>query len=326
MRKIYGNDYIMSTLANMKNKDSFSHSVIFYGEKGTGKKLIAKFYAQMLMCSNDRDGFPCGQCASCRTVEEESNPDVIYPKTSGKTNIYNVDTIREVRMDAYVKPNNNSGRKVYIFRDCMKLPEKSQNALLKLIEEPPDYAYFIFTSESKYNFLPTIISRCICFGTGNCTENEAVMSLCEKGYRQSDIQSAVSCFHGNIGMCESYIENENIRKQVYLTKSLADSIIKRDEYNINATLFSSAKERNDMKTVLSMLDRIIRDAVVLGENRNLSGTGCSREGAEKLSDMLTVNQAIRLHKSVERAWKAVECNVQISLALSALSAEIAEII
>lgn len=326
MKKIYGNDYILSTLANMKQRNRTAHSVLFYGEKGTGKKLIAKFYTQLLMCENSTDGMPCGVCSACKSTESGINPDVVYVQSSGKLGGYRAETARDICSDVYIKPNNNSGKKVYIFKDCQKMSPVTQNILLKITEEPPDYAYFIFTSESKYDLLPTIISRCTCFGTGNCTENEAFMSLSENGYGKGDIQSAVSCFHGNIGMCEEYIENEDVRKQVYLTKSIADSIIRKDEYNLNAVLFSAGKERNEVRTVLSMLDRIIRDAVVLGENKSLNGIGCFREGAEKLSYLLTINQAIRLHKSVEKAWKAVECNVSIPLALTALSAEIIEII
>ncbi|MDE6848674.1 MAG: DNA polymerase III subunit delta', partial [Ruminococcus sp.] len=179
---------------------------------------------------------------------------------------------------------------------------------------------------SKNDFLPTIISRCVCFGVSPCTEKETELSLADSGFRESDIKNAVSCFHGNIGMCMEYINNENLRKQVDLTKLLADSIIKKDEYSLSTALFSLGRERNDVKTVLSMLDKLIRDSAVLIQNTDAENIGCFRERAVKLSYMLTSRMAEKIHRSIERAWNTVECNVSIPLALSALCAEITEII
>ncbi len=326
MKKIYGNKLLISTLCNMAKSGRTAHTVLFYGEKGTGKKLMAKFYTSLLLCKSPVNNMPCGVCSSCRNVENDSHPDVTYAAASGKLGGYSVDTARKICSDAFIKPNNDSGRKVYIFRDCHNMDIRTQNTLLKIIEEPPDYAHFIFTAESKNDFLPTIISRCVCFGVSPCTEEETELSLAENGFRQTDIKSAVSCFHGNIGMCTEYIKNENLRKQVDLTKLLADSIIKKDEYALNTALFSLGKERNDVKTVLSMLDKLIRDSAVLIHDKEAGNIGCFRDGAVKLSYILTSRMAEKIHRSIERAWNTVECNVSIPLALSALCAEITEII
>lgn len=326
MKKIYGNNFVVSTLCNMVKSGRTAHTVLFYGEKGTGKKLMAKFYTSLLLCKNPVNDMPCGVCSSCSNIEKDFHPDVSYVTASGKLGGYSVDTARKICSDAFIKPNNDSGRKIYIFRDCHNMDVRTQNTLLKIIEEPPDYAYFIFTSESKNDFLPTIISRCVCFGVSACTEEETELALADSGFRESDIKNAVSCFHGNIGMCTEYINNENLRKQVDLTKLLADSIIKKDEYSLNTALFSLGKERNDVKTVLSMLDKLVRDSAVLIQNTGAENIGCFREGAVKLSYMLTSRMAEKIHRSIERAWNTVECNVSIPLALSALCAEITEII
>ncbi len=326
MKKIYGNELLISTLCNMVKSGRTAHTVLFYGEKGTGKKLMAKLYTSLLLCKNPINNMACGICSSCRNVENESHPDVTYAVTSGKLGGYSVDTARKICSDAFIKPNNDSGRKIYIFRDCHNMDIRTQNTLLKIIEEPPDYAHFIFTAESKNDFLPTIISRCVCFGVSPCTEEETELSLAESGFRETDIKSAVSCFHGNIGMCTEYIKNEDLRKQVDLTKLLADSIIRKDEYALNTVLFSLGKERNDVKTVLSMLDKLIRDSAVLIHDKEAENIGCFREGAIKLSYMITSRIAEKIHRSIEKAWNTIECNVSIPLALSALCAEITEII
>jgi len=326
MKKIYGNKQLLDILAGMAASGRTAHSLLICGEKGSGRKLIAKYYTQALMCEAPDNGRPCGACNSCMNIGKDIHPDVIYPEKSGKLGNYSVTTAREVIADAYVKPNNSSGCKVYIFADCHNVDLRTQNALLKLIEEPPDYAYFIFTSGSKSEFLPTIISRCVCFNTSPCTEEEAKMSLAESGYEQADVKKAVSCFHGNIGMCENYINDEELRKRVDLTKSIADSIIRKDEYALSVGFFALGKEREDVREVLSMLDKLMRDAAVLEKDGNAYTIGCFREGAAALSRSLTAYQSARVHGCIEKAWNAVESNVNIPLVLTALGAEIMEIV
>lgn len=326
MKKIYGNKQLLSTLAGMRESGRTAHSLIFYGEKGSGRKLIADYYAAQLVCESPVNGTPCGSCAACRNVNNQSHPDVIYVPTAGKLEGYTVKIARSIIQDAIVKPNNHTGRKVYIFRDCRKMSVQTQNTLLKLIEEPPDHAYFIFTSESKYEFLPTIISRCVCFGVSPCTEDEAEQSLIESGFSSSEVASAVKCFHGNIGMCTEYISSPELQKRVDLTKRLADSIIGKDEYGLNLALFSLGSSRNDIREVLSMTDKLVRDCAVLNRNSQAEMIGCYREGAEKLAGMVTAYQAARLHERIEKAWGAMEANVFPQLVLATLSAEMIEIV
>ncbi|MBQ1340294.1 MAG: DNA polymerase III subunit delta' [Ruminococcus sp.] len=326
MKKIYGNDNIRSTLISMVKSGRTAHSLLFYGEKGSGKKLMADLYTKLLLCESPTDEGPCGKCRSCRNSDSGIHPDVTYVEHSGKLGGFSVETARAVISDAYIKPNNSSGRKIYIFADCHNMDQRTQNTLLKLIEEPPDYAFFIFTAESKAEFLPTIISRCVCLGTSVCSSEEAEKALSESGFSPEEAKKAVSCFHGNIGMCTSYLIDENLRKQVDLTKSLADSIIRKDEYALNVSLFSVGKERGDIKAVLSMLDKLIRDCAVLSKCKDAETISCFREGAERLSSMLTASQSIKIHRCIERAWSAVESNVSAPLVLTSLCAEIAGIV
>lgn len=322
MKNIYGNDYLRETLANMVRSGRTAHTVLFYGEKGSGRKLMARFYTELLLCENPSDGKPCGVCNACLNSEKGIHPDVTYVETSGKLGGYSVETARSVCSDAFIRPNNSSGRKIYIFRDCHNMDARTQNTLLKIIEEPPDYAYFIFTSESKSDFLPTIISRCVCFGLSLCTVEQTRAALAENGFAEPDISSAVDCFHGNIGRCIEYLSDEKLRKTVDLTKTITDSIIKKDEYALNAAFFALGKERADVRNTLSLLDKLMRDAAVLGKDSGAAAIGCWREGAVRLSSMITAYQAEKIHRCIEKAWSAVEFNVNIPLALAALSGEI----
>ena len=275
MKKIYGNDHLLATLNSMVINDRAAHSLMLYGDRGCGKKLIAQYYTELLMCEAPTEEGPCGVCNACRNVEKNIHPDVIFPEKSGKLGGFSVETARRVISDAFIKPNNNSGKKVYIFSDCHNIDIRTQNTLLKIVEEPPDYAYFIFTAESKNEFLPTIISRCVCLAAYTASQEDAVKALTYEGLDPDKIKSAVECFHGNIGMCRRFIFDDSLRKQVDLTKLIADSIIRKDEYTLNVLLCSAGSDRNDIREVLTMLDKLVRDAAVLGEDKNARLIGWS---------------------------------------------------
>ena len=326
MEKIYGNGQLLATLNSMVANDRAAHTVLIYGESGSGRRTVARYYTELLLCEAPTNEGPCGKCPSCRNVERGIHPDVICPERSGKLGGYSVETARSVISDAFIRPNNNSGRKIYLFPDCHNVDPRTQNTLLKIIEEPPDYAYFLFTAGSRNEFLPTVISRCICLGTSLCTEEEAEASLTESGFSPDEISRAVACFHGNIGMCHRYITDPELRERVDLTKLLADSIIRKDEYALNVAFNSAGKERSGVREILSMLDMLVRDAAVLGEDREARTIGCCRSSAEKLAGLLTAGQAVRVHRRIERAWETIEANVSIPLVLTALCAEISDIV
>lgn len=325
MKKIYGNRNLIYTLEKMNINDRNSHAIIFHGEKGTGKKLLADYYISQLLCENPHNGRPCGICASCKNTENHSHPDVTYVKTEGVLEGYSTKTARNIITDAFIKPNNKSGRKIYIFRDCRNMSVQTQNMLLKLIEEPPQYAYFIFTAESKYEFLPTIISRCICFGVSQCTQQEAEISLNESGYSESDIQNAVRHFHGNIGRCIEYITDEKTRLRINLTKRIADSIIKGDEYGLNAALYSAGSSRNELRDVFLVMDKLVRDSAVLYNDKNADIIGCFRDSALALSEIISPYQSVQIHNKIEKAWNAIQANVNAPLVTASLCAEIMQI-
>ena len=102
---------------------------------------------------------PCGVCRACRKVAEDIHPDVITVRDPEHKNI-SVDVVRDIRADAYIRPNEGR-RKVYIFPDCAILTEQDQNVLLKIVEEGPPYAAFLFCAENAAAVLQTLRSRCV---------------------------------------------------------------------------------------------------------------------------------------------------------------------
>lgn len=138
------------------NRGQLSHAVILTGE---GDKLSpARYIAAAHLCRSEGQR-PCLQCNACRKVMEGIHPDVTEVRDDDRKELA-VDTIRALRQDVYIRPNEGE-RKVYLFTDCAQLNERDQNVLLKIVEEGPPYAAFLFCAENASVLLPTIRSRCV---------------------------------------------------------------------------------------------------------------------------------------------------------------------
>ena len=154
-----------------------SHAVILTGE---GDKVqAARYIAAAHLCRAD-SGRPCLQCNACRKVLDRIHPDVTEVQDSERKELP-VETIRALRQDAYIRPNEGE-RKVYLFTDCAQLNERDQNVLLKIVEEGPPYAAFVFCADAVHALLPTIRSRCVELRMDapplDAEEGEAAAELC----------------------------------------------------------------------------------------------------------------------------------------------------
>ena len=136
-------------------RGALSHALIF---SGSGDRAAAARYAAAAMECPAADR-PCLSCPTCRKVMQDIHPDVTFVRDAEHKEL-SIDTVRAMRADAFIRPNEGA-RKVYIFEDCAALTEKDQNVLLKLVEEGPPYAAFIFCAENPAALLQTIRSRCV---------------------------------------------------------------------------------------------------------------------------------------------------------------------
>ena len=303
MKKIYGNKDILSSVDAMFESGRIPHSFLIFGEKGLGKKTIADYIAS-------------------RLVESErvnAHPDVIYAEHEGKLQGFKADHVRHLMADSFITPNN-SDKKVYIFTDCDNMSQTAQNALLKVIEEPPSFSYFIFTVSSKDLMLSTILSRVVSIGATECSEEDCRKALTEKGFSDDEILSAISAFHGNIGKCESYISDENIRKRIETVRNIADSIAEWNEYKTLKFLSSIDGERTDMKEALYALSKIMRDASVA----RFGGKpiGCYPDGAKRISEKISSKKIEGIYLIITETIKKFDTNVSAGIELASLCGQI----
>ena len=153
---VFGQDVITKTLKNVIKNNKLSHAYLFAGPRGTGKTSSAKLFAKAINCLNPKDGDACNECSNCKSFNDNANPDIIEIDAASNNG---VDEIREIRNKVNLVPSM-SKYKVYIIDEVHMLSIGAFNALLKTLEEPPEYVIFILATTEPQKIPATIISRC----------------------------------------------------------------------------------------------------------------------------------------------------------------------
>ncbi len=154
--RLLGNERLKDSLSRSMKNRHISHFYLISGPEGSGRHTLARLLAAAILCRDSRR--PCGVCPACRKALEGSHPDFITVDDPEKKTVP-VDLIRQARADMYVRPNE-SDYKIYLFPRAQDMGIPSQNALLKVLEEPPEYGVFLLLTDNPERLLPTVRSRC----------------------------------------------------------------------------------------------------------------------------------------------------------------------
>ena len=170
------NSILAAAVRRAADEHRLSHAVILTGRGDL--TAAARFLAAAHVCEGEHK--PCLTCRHCRKALEGVHPDVISVQDTEHKEL-TVEAVRALRKDVYIRPNE-AERKVYIIADCRQLNERDQNVLLKIVEEGPPYAAFVFCADTLHALLPTIRSRCVELrlvgGEETPGEDEAAAALC----------------------------------------------------------------------------------------------------------------------------------------------------
>ena len=153
---VVGQEHITSTLRRQVAEGRLSHAYLFTGTRGTGKTTCAKILAKAVNCENPQDGDPCNACPACLGIESGAFLDVTELDAASNNG---VDSVRALRDEAIYSPAQVKKR-VYIIDEVHMLSTAAFNALLKILEEPPEHLMFILATTELHKVLPTILSRC----------------------------------------------------------------------------------------------------------------------------------------------------------------------
>lgn len=268
---ILGNDKIKEALINSIKNNKISHSYLFLGTEGIGKKLIAKEFAKMILCIDENKY--CNKCKSCIEFDTNNNPDFKIIEPDG--NSLKIEQIREFQSKVSEKPII-SNRKVYIINDSDKMTSEAQNCLLKTLEEPPEFVTIILIGSNENAFLSTIKSRCMILHFNKIPDNE-IKAFLEENY-QTKINSKImlDAFQGSIGKAlqlrdkqEEYekieqiiynLENKdkvdilNMSEQIYKAKDNKFDIL---DY-INIVLINLAQKSNKYANCIKIVENTKR--------------------------------------------------------------------
>lgn len=209
--QIIGHKGIINHLQNAISAGKVSHAYIFHGEEGMGKKSLALSFAKTLQCAGEGIN-SCNQCKSCIQAESKNHPDILW--INNEKNSIGVDEIRtQINADIMVKPYQ-SRYKIYIIESADKLTENAQNALLKTIEEPPEYAVIMLLCCNINSLLPTILSRCVVLDLKPVDKN-LIKEFLMKEYQIPDYKAEIAANFsgGNVGKAIRYATSEDFEKK-----------------------------------------------------------------------------------------------------------------
>ncbi len=261
-QNILGNRKIKEALQETIKNDKVSHSYLFIGQSGIGKKLIAEEFAKAILCLNDNNKY-CNNCKSCLEFEGKNNPDFFIIEPDG--NVIKIEQIRNMQKGIQEKPIISS-KKVYIINDADKMKKEAQNALLKTLEEPPDFVTIILIGENENAFLPTIRSRCMILHF-NSISNSDMKKYLQENYDINVTSNMLDVFQGSIGKA---IELKDKQEEYLIIEQAIENIEKEDLIDLVKKLEILYTSKDE---ILDMLDYI--NIILLRKSKeNVKYTNC----------------------------------------------------
>lgn len=245
---IIGNTNIKTVLEKSIKQNKLSHSYLFIGTQGIGKKMIATEFAKMILCLDDNKY--CNHCKSCIEFDTNNNPDFVLISPDG--NNIKIEQIRDIQKRIQEKPII-SEKKVYIIDNADLMTTEAQNCLLKTLEEPPEFAVIILIGSNSNTFLPTIKSRCTIMNFNKISDEEMTKYLREKCDVKNIDQNMLYMYQGSIGKALELKEKQEEYRNI---ENIINNINRYDliDFINNAEiLYKSKEEINDILDYINVI-------------------------------------------------------------------------
>ena len=257
---VIGHENIIEHLKKAVSNQKISQAYIFNGEDGAGKLVLAQIFAKTLLCE-EQTAKPCNRCKSCMQIEGNNHPDLIYV-THEKASI-GVDDIRiQVNNDILIKPFS-SRYKIYIIDEAEKMTEQAQNALLKTIEEPPEYAVILLLTNSTSKLLQTILSRCVTLSL-KAVPNQAIKTFLMNEKQIPDYLAEVSAAfsRGNVGRAIKYATSEDFIKSKEAILHVLKHIDEMELFEIMDAIKEFSTKKLEIEDYIDLMLLWYRDVLV----------------------------------------------------------------
>ena len=322
---IIGHEQIIEHLQNAIELKKVSHAYIIYGEKGAGKMLIADAFALTLQCEK-QERIPCLKCHSCKQALSGNHPDIIHVSHE-KPGTISVEEIRtQLNNDILIKPYS-SPKKIYIIDEADKLTVQAQNALLKTIEEPPEYGVVILITNNADALLPTILSRCVVLNIKPVKDSVRKRYLMER-LKVPDYKAdlSIAFARGNVGKAVALASSENfdmIKKDALdMLKYLEDMEI----HEVVAWVKKTADYKLEINDFLDILTVWFRDVLLFKATKDVNMLIFKDQIQEirKKADHSSYNGLEEIVNAIEKAKVRLNANVNFDLTIELMLLTIKE--
>lgn len=277
------NNHLEKSISAALQSKRFPHAVIFEGSGVEDRMALAKKTARALVCSSG-GAVPCNVCSDCKKALADSHADILIYSVEDKPKAFKVDIVREIRSKAYIVPNE-ADRKVFILENSHTMGIEGQNAILKILEEPPAYVNFILLCSSKSGFLPTVLSRSAVYNLGEAYSTESDELL-----REKIIEAA---------------------------KEIAKAVTAIDDIEIVKAAAVFEKDQKLLKASLPVIQEIFASALRI---KYSADDGCNEFGdlAAVLSSKLSRRSLLELTDTCDSLMNSLRLNANHNLMVTAL--------
>jgi len=315
LESIIGQDRAIRLLSRMLHSDRLAHALLFTGIDGIGRQTTAKALAMALNCANPVGESACGMCPSCRKVISGNHPDVIIVKPSGV--FIKIDQVRSLRKDLRFAPLER-GRRVIIINDAQSMNAEASNAMLKILEEPPNDTHIILTASQTSDLLPTIVSRCQNINFRPIPVAKIADVLVAKGNLDQDTAAALAILaKGSLGRALSADANNWMAWRKELLERVG-SVSAESTQELFVFAEALARDKAKLEDALDMMTTWFRDVLMCKFAAERILNGDFMEDIQGASQELSVDEILEKMEAVFAAQSAISRRANPRLALEVM--------
>lgn len=322
--KIIGQVDVIKHMQNAIQAKKISHAYIIHGEEGMGKKSLALAFAKTLQCI-EKNNHPCNRCKSCMQADSGNQPDILWT-THEKASI-GVDDIRtQVNADIQIKPYQ-SPYKIYIIDDGDKMTENAQNALLKTIEEPPEYAIIFLLACSTQNLLPTILSRSVVLNL-KPIDLQIIKEYLMSEFQIPDYMAEIAAGFsgGNVGKAIKYANSEDFERKKEDILHILRYIDEMELHEIVSGIKTISENKTSIYDYIDLIMLWFRDVLMLKATNDPSILLFKDEFQviKRQANIRRYDEIDNIINSMEEAKAKLKANVNLDITIELMLLSIKE--
>ena len=296
---LVGNGRVKDAVSNVFISGKIPHAILIEGDGGFGKTVLARHICRAILCEGEER--PCGACSGCRLFENGNHPDIDFIEPVKDRKSISVDRVREIIDTAAIIPQK-SARRVFLIDNAEQMTVQAQNALLKILEEPPESVVFVLTCPSRAALLQTVVSRCTVLTL--CSPDLQTATeyiLANTKYSQDEIQMAYKSARGSIGAALNILKHKSASAADATAREFADIMQNGSQYEMLKLLLPLEKSRPKTLDFYNALEVLLVSSVKDCRSKTL------------------IRRYERLYGVVTEHKDLLKSNANLSLLLTALS-------